>query len=91
MKTVKAFIVFALFFITFPTQKGTTGNYFLSSEPIFQEKQGPLKDRRAFVFVPFIKLEDHQKQKITKFLNQSLKQIGTVLEKQTLTPQGADL
>jgi hypothetical protein len=81
----------ALFFVTFTTQRGMAGNYLLSSETIVQEKQGPLKDLRSFVFFPLIKLEDNQKQKIAKFFDQSLKRVGTVLEKQTLTPKGADL
>lgn len=91
MKTVKALVLFTLFFIALPIQRGASGNYFLSSEPLFQEKQGPLKDRRSFVFFPCMKLEDNQRQKITTFLNQSLKQVGTVIETQVLKPEGADL
>lgn len=89
--TVNLLVALVVFFVACSPQWGITGNYLLSSDAIVQEKQGSLKDLRSFVFFPLIKLEGDQKQKIVKFLGQSLRQMGTVLEKQTLTPEGADL
>lgn len=84
----------ALFFTTFFffSALGYTEDlpFFLSSEAIVQEKQGSLKDLRAFTFFPLVKMEKNVSQTI-ELIHQELKKVGTIVKKPVLTSEGADL
>ncbi len=65
--------------------------FLLSSDPIVQEKQIPLKQLHSFVFFPLLKIEEKQAKKTIELIDLELKKAGYVITKQVLTPNGADL
>jgi len=65
--------------------------FFLSSDKIFQEKQGSLKGLSSFTFFPLLKSEEKDARKIFELIDRELKKTGHVVMQPVLTPEGADL
>jgi hypothetical protein len=65
--------------------------FLLSSDPVIQEKQAPLKGLRSFVFFPLLKMEEKYVEKTIELIDLELKKVGCIVKKQVLTSEGADL
>jgi hypothetical protein len=86
----KAFLLIALISgSVFGHAKGSP--FFLSSEEIVVEKQGSLKELCSFVFLPLLKMEDKNAQKIIDMINLELEKVALVVNKPVLTAEGADM
>lgn len=55
--------------------------FFLSSEKIVQEKQGPLKGIGSFTFFPLLKVEEKNAKAIVELIEKELKNVGLVVKK----------
>ncbi|MEN9343602.1 MAG: hypothetical protein RLZZ453_389 [Chlamydiota bacterium] len=87
--SIKSSLFLFLFFCISAHAKESA--FFLSSETIVRQKQGPLKNLEMFSFIPLLKMEGKQADKVMHSIHKALQNVGTIVEKPIFTPEGADL
>jgi len=66
-------------------------SYLLSSERLLEKKNASLKEFDYFVFFFLLKMEKEDIQTTIQLINQELRQVGQVVQKEIFTEKGVDL